>query len=60
LRARTVGLYYLARSLTITPAAAMGGVLWKLAPQTPFVVAGVIGIIGTLVFVMTVEERYAS
>jgi hypothetical protein len=57
LRARTVGLYYLARSLTITPAAAMGGVLWKLAPQTPFVVAGVIG---NLVFVMTVEERYAS
>ncbi|HJQ25272.1 MAG TPA: MFS transporter [Blastocatellia bacterium] len=60
LRARTVGLYYLVRSLTITPAAAIGGVLWKLAPQTPFITAGVIGLIGTFVFALTVEERYAS
>lgn len=60
LRARSVGLYYLVRSLSITPAAAIGGLLWKIAPQTPFIVAGVIGIIGTLVFAVTVEERYAS
>ena len=60
LRARTVGLYYLARSLTITPAAAIGGVLWKIAPQTPFITAGLIGVIGTIVFAATVEERYAS
>jgi MFS family permease len=60
LRARTVGLYYLVRSITITPSAAIGGLLWKLAPQVPFVVAGVIGIIGTFVFAATVEERYAS
>jgi MFS family permease len=60
LRARTVGLYYLVRSLTITPAAAIGGVLWKLAPQTPFILAGIIGLVGTFVFALTVEERYAS
>ena len=60
LRARTVGLYYLVRSLTITPAAAIGGLLWKLAPQTPFITAGIIGLIGTFVFALTVEERYAS
>ena len=60
LRARTVGLYYLARSLTITPAAAIGGLLWKVSPQTPFIIACVIGIIGTIVFAATVEERYAS
>ena len=60
LRARTVGLYYFMRSLTITPSAAIGGLLWKLAPQVPFVVAGIIGLIGTLVFAATVEERYAS
>lgn len=60
LRARSVGLYYLVRSLTITPAAAIGGLLWKFAPQAPFVIAGAIGIIGTLVFAATVEERYAS
>ena len=60
LRARTVGLYYLIRSITITPSAAIGGLLWKLTPQVPFVVAGLIGLVGTLVFAMTVEERYAS
>jgi len=60
LRARTVGLYYLIRSLSISPAAAIGGLLWKLAPQTPFVAAGVVGIIGAVVFALTVEERYAS
>jgi hypothetical protein len=60
LRARMVGLYYLIRSITITPSAAVGGLLWKLTPQVPFVVAGLIGLVGTLVFAMTVEERYAS
>ena len=60
LRARSVGLYYLVRSLSITPAAALGGLLWKFAPQTPFITAGVVGIIGTLVFAATVEEQYAG
>jgi MFS family permease len=60
LRARTVGLYYLVRSLTITPAAAVGGLLWKVEPQAPFITAGIIGIIGTIVFAATVEERYAG
>lgn len=60
LRARSVGLYYLIRSLSITPAAAVGGLLWKISPTVPFVVAGVIGLIGTVVFTLTVEERYAS
>lgn len=59
-RARSVGLYYLVRSLSITPAAAIGGLLWRLAPEIPFIVAGIIGLIGTLVFALTVEERYAS
>lgn len=60
LRARSVGLYYLVRSLSITPAAVLGGLLWKIAPQTPFVTASVIGLIGTIVFAVTVEESYAS
>src|SRR5882757_7048430 len=59
-RARSVGLYYLVRSLSITPAAAIGGLLWKIAPEVPFVTAGIIGLIGTVVFAVTVEERYAS
>ena len=60
LRARTVGLYYLIRSLSISPAAAIGGLLWKLAPETPFYLAGIVGLVGTFVFASTVEERYAS
>ena len=60
LRARSVGLYYLMRSLTITPSAAVGGLLWNVAPQVPFITAGVIGLVGTIVFAATVEERYAS
>jgi MFS family permease len=59
-RARSVGLYYLVRSLSITPAAAVGGLLWKLTPEVPFVVAGVIGLVGAIVFALTVEEQYAS
>jgi MFS family permease len=60
LRARTVGLYYLVRSLSISPAAAIGGLLWRIAPETPFITAGIVGMIGAFVFAATVEERYAS
>lgn len=60
IRARSVGLYYLVRSLSITPAAVIGGLLWTIRPEVPFVVAGIIGVIGTVVFAVTVEERYAS
>lgn len=59
-RARSVGLYYLIRSLSITPAAVVGGLLWKISPQAPFLTATVIGLIGTAVFAATVEERFAS
>jgi MFS family permease len=60
LRARTVGLYYLVRSLSITPASAIGGLLWRLRPEVPFVVAGLIGVAGTLLFAMTVDEHHAA
>ncbi len=59
LRARTVGLYYLVRNLSITPASAIGGLLWRIRPQIPFLVAGAIGIVGTLLFAATVEEKQA-
>ena len=55
LRARTVGLYYLLRGFSITPASAVGGLLWKIRPPVPFITAGVIGIIGTLLFAFTVD-----
>lgn len=60
LRGRTVGLYYLVRGISITPAALIGGFLWQISPSIPFLVAGLIGLIGTIVFALTVEERFAS
>ncbi len=60
LRGRTVGLYYLIRSLSITPASAIGGLLWRVRPETPFVAAGLIGVAGTLLFAVSVEEQHAG
>jgi MFS family permease len=59
-RARSVGLYYLIRGLSITPAGVIGGLLWNISPRVPFITAAVIGLIGTIVFAATVEERFAS
>lgn len=59
-RGRTVGLYYLTRSLSITPAAVIGGYLWKVGPALPFFVACAIGVLGTSLFAFTVERRYAA
>ncbi len=50
MRARTVGLYYLIRSVAIAPAAFIGGVLWEQRPALPFFVAFAIGLIGTALF----------
>jgi MFS family permease len=54
-RGRAVGLYYLIRGLSITPAGVIGALLWTIAPATPFYVAGAIGMAGALVFAFTVR-----
>ena len=59
-RARSIGLYYLVRSLAIAPAAFIGGLLWRVTPSLPFWVAGAIGLVGVIVFTATVDERYAG
>jgi MFS family permease len=56
-RGRTVGLYYLVRSLSVTPAAAIGGLLWRITPTIPFIVAFAVGMIGTFLFLATVEGK---
>lgn len=60
LRARSVGLYYLVRSVAIAPAAFVGGLLWNVAPSLPFYVATGFGGVGAAVFALTVEERHAG
>jgi len=59
LRARTVGLYYLIRSLAIAPAAFVGGLLWRASPALPFYVAAMIGLVGVIVFIVTVDVQRA-
>jgi len=53
LRARSIGLYYLVRSLSIAPAALVGGALWRLRPELPFLLAGAFGLLGTIIFALT-------
>lgn len=60
LRARSIGLYYLVRSVAIAPAALVGGLLWKVAPATPFLAAVGIGLVGTALFAKTVREQFAA
>jgi MFS family permease len=59
-RARNVGLYYLVRNLSITPASAIGGLLWRVRPEIPFVIAGLFGVAGTLLFAIFVKEQPAG
>lgn len=59
-RARNVGLYYLIRNLAISPASAIGGLLWRVRPETPFVIAGLFGVAGTLLFAAFVKEQHAG
>jgi MFS family permease len=56
LRARSVGLYYLVRSVSIAPAATVGGMLWQATPALPFLVAGGFGLLGALVFAVTGDQ----
>jgi predicted MFS family arabinose efflux permease len=53
-RGRDVGLYYLIRNISVTPAAAFGGWLWHVfSPRMTFVAAFLFGIIGALFFLMS-------
>lgn len=59
-RGRVVGLYYLCRSVAIAPAAFVGGLLWSVSPMVPFVVAALFGVVGVVVFWLTVDEQHAA
>ncbi|MDH5754699.1 MAG: MFS transporter [Candidatus Bathyarchaeota archaeon] len=57
-RGSAIGLYYLIRGLTVTPASFIGGLLWLWTPQVPFFTAFLIGIAGTFLFYITVKEKF--
>jgi MFS family permease len=56
-RARTVGMYYLVRSVSIAPAATLGGLLWQSDPSLPFFLAGGFGLLGAATFAVTADGR---
>ncbi len=60
MRARSVGLYYLIRSLSIAPAGVLGAFLWLAAPSLPFVIAAGVGLLAAIVFVVTVRPHEAA
>lgn len=57
-RGRQVGLYYLVRSLAVFPASLLGAFLWSFSPQLPFYAAFIIGVVGTITFILTVKEQH--
>jgi hypothetical protein len=59
-RARTVGLYYLLRGLSVSPAAAIGGMLWAVRPSRTFFAATVIGLVGAGTFAVTIRPEDAA
>jgi MFS family permease len=52
-KARTVGLYYFIRDLTVSFAALLGGALWSLSPAWNLWVAFAFGVVGTLFYALT-------
>ncbi|MFP4218224.1 MAG: MFS transporter [Salinarchaeum sp.] len=54
---RVTGTYYLVRNAVVIPSAALGGVLWDVvSPTVAFTVATVIGMIGTVYFLLFGKE----
>jgi len=46
--------------VAIAPAAFIGGLLWSTSPAIPFITAGLVGLVGTTLFAVTVDERHAG
>jgi MFS family permease len=47
-RGRVVGLYYALRGFSVAGAAVVGGVLWSIRPELTFLVAALLGALGTI------------
>jgi MFS family permease len=59
-RGQMVGVYYFTRGLVVMPASLLGGLLWTLAPQTPFFVAAGVCLIGMMLMVTGRHSGMAS
>jgi len=55
-RGQMVGAYYLVRDLLVSSGAFLGALLWKFGPATNFVGATIIGILGTIFYIVTMNQ----
>ncbi len=55
-RGQTIGAYYLVRDLIVSLAALLGAFLWKFGPGVNFGAATLLGAIGTVYFLVTVQS----
>jgi predicted MFS family arabinose efflux permease len=53
---RVTGTYYLVRNVVVIPSGALGGWLYAQNPQTAFLLASAIGVVGTGYFLVFGEE----
>jgi MFS family permease len=53
---RTTGTYYLVRNAVVIPSGVVGGALYALSPPLAFLVATVVGLLGTGLFLVFGEE----
>jgi MFS family permease len=59
-RGRMVGVYYFTRGLVVMPASLVGGMLWRLDPQTPFFVAAGVCLLGLVLLLAGRRSGMAS
>jgi MFS family permease len=55
-RGQMVGVYYLIRDLLVSGAALLGAALWQIGPRVNLISAALIGAIGTLFYVLTLQR----
>jgi hypothetical protein len=56
-RGRMIGTYYMIRDLVVATGAVAGAMLWKFGPRVNFSAAAILGVAGTLVYLMTIPRK---
>ena len=56
-RARMIGCYYLIRDLIVALGAVAGALLWKMGPRVNFSAAALLGLLGTIVYVLGTPRK---
>ena len=56
-RGRMIGSFYMIRDLVVATGAVAGAMLWKLGPRVNFSAAAILGVAGTLVYLMTSPRK---